>query len=169
MDRSEFKEYYAAFKDIPTLSAEEERRILGEVKKGDTEAYNLFIMSNMRLVMSRVGQFCSQDDQRSMDFVCDGTLGLIRAVEQFDLSRNFRFSTYAVWWIDSYIRKAIKFYEKETHATIKALKRKFKRAYEAMEAATGEPPSDEDVAWYLKWPKYMRPAGKQRRRRETRS
>jgi RNA polymerase sigma factor (sigma-70 family) len=152
---AELKAYYEIFKVIPTLREAEEKALLKKVKRGDMKAYQEFISANVRLVISRALRFCARDDPRIMDLISDGTLGLIRAVEQFDCKRNYRFSTYAVWWIDSYIRKSIRFFQKETHATIQNLRKKFKFAETVMVAATGETPSDEEVARYLKWPPYL--------------
>lgn len=152
---SELKAYYEIFKAIPTLCEKDEKALLKKVKRGDKKAYQDFISANVRLVISRALRFCARDDPRIMDLISDGTLGLIRAVEQFDCSRNYRFSTYAVWWIDSYIRKSIRFFQKETHATIQNLKKKFKSAETILLMATGETPTDEEVALYLKWPPYL--------------
>lgn len=152
---NDLQTYYDIFKTIPTLSGADERKCLLKIKKGNKEAYQHFLLANMRLVISRALNFAPRDDPRIMDFVAEGTLGLIRAVERFDCGRNLRFSTYAVGWIESYIRKAIRFFQKETQSTIKILKKKFSRAEELLRCATGEQPTDEEVANFLNWPPYL--------------
>lgn len=152
---SDLSRYYETLRQIPTLSDKEEKELLKKAKKGDKVAYQKFIASNMRLVISRSLRFCARDDPRIMDLISEGTLGLIRAVDQFDCKRGFRFSTYAVWWVESYIRKAIRFFQKETHATVLNLRKKYKTAETIMTAATGEIPTDEEVADYLKWPSHL--------------
>lgn len=154
MTDDDFSAYYEKLKKIPTLSEEEERSLLKKIKRGDMEAYRHFIASNMRLVISRVLTFCDSRDPRAMDMVSDGALGLIRAVERFDCSKPYRFSTYAVFWINSFIGKSMKFFQKETNATITNLRKKFKLAYTILRVATGEEPTDEEVAAYLRWPSY---------------
>lgn len=155
MEPTEFREYYEHFKVIPTLKEDEEKSLLKRAQRGDQAAYEKFINSNIRLVMYRVLRFCSQADPRAMDLVSEGTLGLIKAVDQFDLSRNFRFSTYAVWWIDSFIRRAIRFFSKETITAQQTLSKKFDRARKVLFLAVGCQPTDEEVARYLNWPSYM--------------
>lgn len=152
---SDLNKYYETFRQIPTLNEEEEKKLIRKAKKGDKEAYQKFLASNMRLVISRSLKFCSRDDPRIMDLISEGTLGLIQAVDQFDPKRGYRFSTYAVWWIESYIRKAIRFFQKETHATVLNLRKKYKTAETILLAATGEMPTDEEVADYLKWPSHL--------------
>lgn len=147
------KDYYDTFKKkFPILSDKEQKKLLRRIRRGDREAYHLFINSNMRLVFSRVLRFCAGDDPRAMDLVSEGTLGLMQAIERFDYRRNYRFSTYAVWWIECMIRKAIKFFQKERRATLGNLKRKFDAASHILSAADSRAPSDESVVAYLKWP-----------------
>ena len=155
MEPTEFREYYEHFKSIPTLKEDEEKALFKRVERGDQEAYEKFINSNIRLVMYRVLRFCSQADPRAMDLVSEGTLGLIKAIDQFDLSRNFRFSTYAVWWIDSFIRRSIRFFSKETITAVQTLSKKFERARKVLSLAVGCQPTDEEIARYLNWPSYL--------------
>jgi len=78
------------------LTAEEERALAGRVRAGDSEAVNIFVMANMRLVVKKAGKF-----HRSMpwvpesDLIQDGSLGLIDAVKGYNPEKGYRFSTYA--------------------------------------------------------------------------
>lgn len=152
---SDLNNYYEAFRQIPTLDEKEEKALIKRAKRGDKEAYQKFLASNMRLVISRALKFCSRDDPRIMDLVSEGTLGLIKAVDRFDGKRGYRFSTYAVCWIESYIRKAIRFFQKETHATVLNLRKRYRTAETILIAATGVIPTDEEVADYLRWPSHL--------------
>lgn len=150
-NQSEFQEYYKKFENFGTLSHAEEKRILRKAQRGDLKAREKFINHNMRLVISCVMKFCGPNDLRVMSLISDGTIGLLRAIRGFDLSLGYKFSTYAVWWIDSFIRKGLKFFEKETVATMKNLKQDFKLARKAIEEDVEYSPSDEEVAEFLGW------------------
>jgi RNA polymerase sigma factor (sigma-70 family) len=108
--KSPFQNYYAEFKDFTLMKADEERALMLVVKSGGPDAAaarDKFTRHNMRLVLSCVLKFCSMEDQRSMDLVSAGSAGLIKAIDDFDVSRANRFSTYAVWWIKAMIRKEL--------------------------------------------------------------
>jgi RNA polymerase primary sigma factor len=150
-DQSDFQEYYKKFENFETLSHAEEKKILRKAQSGNQEAREKFINHNMRLVISCVMKFCGPNDGRVMSLISDGTLGLLRAIKGFDLSLGYKFSTYAVWWIDSFIRKGLKFFEKETVATMRNLKQDFKLAKKAIEDDVGYSPSDAEVAEFLGW------------------
>jgi RNA polymerase primary sigma factor len=153
---NDLQAYYEYFKKIPTLSKEAEKDLLLKIKTGDEEAHRAFVLANMRLVIFRALRFApSNRDPRLMDFISDGTLGLFRAIERFDCGRNFRFSTYAVGWIDCFIRRSNKFFQKETQAVIRNMRKKFKTAEAILRLAIGEDPSDDEVALFLKWPDHL--------------
>jgi len=91
---------------VPLLSAEEEIELSRLIRKGDKKARERFIRSNLRLVVSIAKQYVNKG-LSFLDLVEEGNLGLLRAVERFDPSRNCRFSTYATWWIKQAIRRSI--------------------------------------------------------------
>jgi len=115
------------------------------------EALERFVMHNMRLVLSRVLKFRHQEDPDVMEIVSYGTDGLYRAIELFDLSRGTRFSTYAVHWIESQIRKGLKFVEGQKPPLLKKLTSTFKRAEKDLTTDDGIRPTNEDVAEHLNW------------------
>lgn len=90
----------------PLLSAKEEIRIARRIVKGDKEAFDLMVTSNLRLVVKIAKYYC-QSHLLLSDLIEEGNLGLITAVKKFDPSRGFRFSTYATWWIRQTIERAI--------------------------------------------------------------
>ena len=91
---------------MPLLSETEERELARRVRKGDEEAKKKMIEANLRLVIYLVKKYANRGLQIS-DLIEEGNLGLIKAVERFDPSRNCRFSTYAVWWIRQYMKRAV--------------------------------------------------------------
>jgi RNA polymerase primary sigma factor len=90
------------------LTNDEEHELLVRAKRGDKEAVDELIVSNQRLVQKiargYMGAF-STSDLDFMDLVQVGNLGLIRAVEKFELKKNNKFGTYATWWVKAFIRR----------------------------------------------------------------
>lgn len=91
---------------FPLLTQEEEIKLATLSKQGDKNAFNKLINSNLRLVVSIAKKF----NTKSMSFsdrIQEGNIGLAKAVERYDPSKGFRFSTYATWWIRQAITRAI--------------------------------------------------------------
>lgn len=88
------------------LSPEEEREVTKKVKEGDVEAREKLIRSNLRLVVSIAKEYVNRG-LSFLDLIEEGNIGLIRAVEGFDPSTGYKFSTYATWWIKQAIRRAL--------------------------------------------------------------
>lgn len=96
--------YWNDICDIEPLSFEEQKRLINLIKLGDTSAQNTFVEGFLRLVVSRANKYCHNFDS-FMDMVQEGNLGLIAAVKHFDPDKGCQFSTYAIPWIDKYIRR----------------------------------------------------------------
>jgi RNA polymerase primary sigma factor len=90
----------------PLLTAEEEVELAKRIERGDLEAKERMINSNLRLVISQARRFQGQGLPMG-DLVQEGMLGLIRAVEKFDWRKGFKFSTYAVLWIRQSIQRGL--------------------------------------------------------------
>lgn len=90
----------------PLLTADEEIDLTNKTHAGDEEARSRLILSNLRLVVNIAKRYQNQG-LGLMDLIEEGNLGLIRAVEKFDVSRNCRFSTYATWWIRQFINRSV--------------------------------------------------------------
>jgi RNA polymerase primary sigma factor len=100
--------YFEENGNHPLLSREDERRLLIAAQGGDLDALQEFARHNQRLVMSVVRGYHNAGlggDQEWIDLVQWGNVGLMAAIKRWDSSREFAFSTYAVWWIRHYIRR----------------------------------------------------------------
>ena len=100
------RSYLNEISNIPLLTAEEEVELAKRIEKGDQEARDLFILANLRLVVSTAKKF-SKSGLDFLDLIQEGNKGLMKAVQKFDYKRGWKFSTYATWWIRQAITRAI--------------------------------------------------------------
>lgn len=100
------KIYMREMGQFSMLSADEEIKLANRIAEGDQSAKNELVEANLRLVVSlaRHYQGCGLSYQ---DLIQEGNIGLIKAAEKFDVSKGFRFSTYASWWIKQALSRAI--------------------------------------------------------------
>jgi RNA polymerase primary sigma factor len=98
--------YLEDIRKYKVLDKEEELELLTKIESGNVEAKNQLILSNLRLVVN-IAKGYTKKGMSFIDLISEGNFGLIHAIEKFDTSKGFRFSTYAVWWIKQAISKAV--------------------------------------------------------------
>lgn len=98
--------YMRDLRKLPVISAEEEKMYARLVEQGNPDARRKMIESNLRLVVKIARRYVNQG-LTLLDLIEEGNIGLIKAVEKFDLAKECRFSTYATWWIKQSIERSI--------------------------------------------------------------
>jgi RNA polymerase primary sigma factor len=129
------------------LTASEEIELAKRIERGDQDAKDRMVSSNLRLVVSIAKHY--QGHRISLlDLIQEGVLGLIRAAEKFDYRRGYKFSTYATWWIRQAIERGIANKSRTIRVPVHILQRERKilRAEQVLAAELGHQPSDEEVA-----------------------
>ena len=99
------KEYSDWIKKYPVLKKEEEKKLLEKAQKGNKKALEILVCSNVRLVFS-VAQKYQKKELDFEDLVQEGIIGLTEAIKRFNLETDYKFSTYAVYWITQVINRA---------------------------------------------------------------
>ena len=100
--------YLREIGQYPLLTGDEEKTLAKRIVEGDDEARNLLARSNLRLVVSIAKKYANRSpDLTMLDLIQEGNLGLFKAVDKFDFTKGFKFSTYATWWIRQAITRAL--------------------------------------------------------------
>ena len=100
------KMYLKDIGQVPLLSKDEEKELAKKMTEGDSRAKERLSEANLRLVVSIAKRYVGRGMQ-FLDLIQEGNLGLMKAVEKFDYTKGFKFSTYATWWIRQAITRAI--------------------------------------------------------------
>lgn len=146
-------QYLKDIREYKLLTFEEEKTLALRVEKGDKEALEKLINSNLRIVVNIAKKY-AKDGASLMDYIQEGNLGLMNAAKKFRASFEVRFSTYACWWIKQYIVRSIC----NNRSMIKLPFRKeillckINRARIEIKALTGHEPSVKEISCRLNRP-----------------
>ena len=132
----------------PLLTPAEEIELSKRIERGDLEAKERLVTSNLRLVVSIARKYQNLGELTLLDLIQEGTLGLIRAAEKFDWRKGFRFSTYATLWIRQAVSRALDERGRTIRLPINVAQRERKIAASERELSTqlGRPPTLEEIA-----------------------
>ena len=139
--------YLKGIGETPLLTQEDEKKVSRRVRRGETQARELMIKSNLRLVV-KIASAYNHCGLPILDLISEGNLGLMKAVDRFKPSRGVKFSTYACWWIKQAIRRALANQGKTVRLPVHLVDKiqRLRRVSAALGAELGREPTDAELA-----------------------
>ncbi|MCA9357288.1 sigma-70 family RNA polymerase sigma factor, partial [Candidatus Kaiserbacteria bacterium] len=141
--------YLREIGQYPLLNAHEERVLAKRIVDGDDEARNLLARANLRLVVSIAKKYVGRSpDLTLLDLIQEGNLGLFKAVDKFDFTKGFKFSTYATWWIRQAITRALADQSRTIRIPVHMVETmaKYKQVSRRLAQDLGRDPMPEEIA-----------------------
>lgn len=141
--------YLKEIGQYPLIRAQQERDLAKRIQEGDEEAKNLLAKANLRLVVSIAKKYANRSpDLTLLDLIQEGNIGLFKAVEKFDWTKGYKFSTYATWWIRQSITRALADQSRTIRIPVHMVETisKYKQVFRRMSQDLGRNPLPEEIA-----------------------
>lgn len=141
--------YLKEIGQYPLISGAQEKELARRIESGDQEAKNLLARANLRLVVSIAKKYVGRSpDLTLLDLIQEGNLGLFKAVDKFDWTKGYKFSTYATWWIRQAITRALADQSRTIRVPVHMVETiaKYKQVVRRLSQDLGRDPLPEEIA-----------------------